>query len=345
MANPQDIRSQVLGLARRKGVFTTREILDALRRPVSRQYVTGILRGLVDEGILVRAGTTRGATYAVASKAERLRPVLRRRLQNRRLSEDEVFDRLRARAVFVDRLPANVREIYAYGFLEMLNNAIEHSRSRIIDVALMKDNGTVSFEVSDAGIGVFRNVMRSRGLASELEAIQDLLKGKTTTAPARHSGEGIFFTSRAADEFVLESYRYRLRVDNTINDYFIERMPRSRKGTRVRFRIASGTSRTLAEVFRTYAVDPREPAFDRSEVRVRLYTLGTRFVSRSQARRLLAGLEKFRSVVLDFAGVDTVGQGFADEVFRVFQQRRPEVRLSPVNMSEIVRFMVERAGA
>jgi len=76
---------------------------------------------------------------------------------------------------------------------------------------------------------------------------------------------------------------------------------------------------------------------------VRLYAIGTEFVSRSQAKRLVHGLERFREVVLDFEGVDLVGQGFADEVFRVWARQHPEVRLIPTGMSEPIAFMVERA--
>jgi hypothetical protein len=48
-------------------------------------------------------------------------------------------------------------------------------------------------------------------------------------------------------------------------------------------------------------------------------------------------------VVLDFEGVDLVGQGFADEVFRVWAQQHPDVLLIPTGMNEPVAFMVERA--
>jgi hypothetical protein len=76
---------------------------------------------------------------------------------------------------------------------------------------------------------------------------------------------------------------------------------------------------------------------------VRLFAIGTEFVSRSQAKRLVNGLEKFREVVLDFKGVDLVGQGFADEVFRVWAREHPDVKLIPTDMNDAAAFMVERA--
>jgi len=80
-----------------------------------------------------------------------------------------------------------------------------------------------------------------------------------------------------------------------------------------------------------------------SRIVVKLFKYGVRFVSRSEAKRLLVGLEKFREVILDFAGVEAVEQGFADEVFRVWAKQHLETTLNPENMTEPVAFMVERA--
>jgi len=53
--------------------------------------------------------------------------------------------------------------------------------------------------------------------------------------------------------------------------------------------------------------------------------------------------ERFREVVIGFRGVELVGQGFADEVFRAWARQHPEVALIPVDMSAAIAFMVERA--
>ena len=53
--------------------------------------------------------------------------------------------------------------------------------------------------------------------------------------------------------------------------------------------------------------------------------------------------ERFREVVLDFHRVSGIGQGFADEVFRVWARTHPRVRLRPVKMNPAVEMMVERA--
>ena len=67
-------------------------------------------------------------------------------------------------------------------------------------------------------------------------------------------------------------------------------------------------------------------------------------VARSQARRICHRLDEFREVILDFANVELMGQGFADELFRVYAAAHPEVLLRPVNMRAQVERMVGHVG-
>lgn len=69
------------------------------------------------------------------------------------------------------------------------------------------------------------------------------------------------------------------------------------------------------------------------------------YVSRSEARRLLANLEKFREIVLDFRDVKSVGQGFADEVFRVFARRHPGISISARNANPVIDAMIRHVAA
>jgi uncharacterized protein (DUF1330 family) len=66
-------------------------------------------------------------------------------------------------------------------------------------------------------------------------------------------------------------------------------------------------------------------------------------VSRSQAKRLMRRVEGFRTVVLDFDDVATVGQAFADQVFRVFANAHPDVELVTVHAVPQVQQMIRRA--
>ena len=70
----------------------------------------------------------------------------------------------------------------------------------------MQRNGLFAeASVSDDGIGIFLKIQQALNLLDTREAILELAKGKLTTAPDHHSGEGIFFTSRVMDAFDIQS--------------------------------------------------------------------------------------------------------------------------------------------
>lgn len=70
---------------------------------------------------------------------------------------------------------------------------------------------------------------------------------------------------------------------------------------------------------------------------------GERLISRSQAKHILRNLEHFDHVMLDFKHVIAVGQGFVDEIFRVYKIKHPQVKFDYCNASEDVEFMIKRA--
>ena len=337
-----DIKAHILSLAFKNQELRSQEIADKF--DVSRQYAQRMLKELVEDGVLVKLGSTRSASYVLPKFADKVRWKYNKRLLNEQLAEHTIVEDIEGRSQFRQSLPENLRSIFEYAFSEMLNNAIEHSQSKYIQVAVEKRIDTLLFRVNDFGIGVFNNIMQKRKLQTELEAIQDLLKGKTTTQPQAHSGEGIFFTSKVADIFSLESFGKKLIINNILHDIFIEEVKPAKRGTKVFFQIGCLSDRHLNDVFKAYQTDPEEHAFDKTEIQVKLYTLGTVHVSRSQARLVLAGLEKFKSIILDFDKVPTIGQAFADEIFRVYKNTYPHIHITPVHMNESVRFWVERSG-
>lgn len=340
-------REQILELARRKGKIFTRDL--AKQYGVSRQYASLLVAELVAEQRLIKLGSTRKAFYllpAYAKKHQELYPVrYQAAFKNRLLEEHKVLEQIERSFPCLKELPENVGSIFTYAFSEMLNNAIEHSRSVRLGIEVAIRNKRLTFVVKDSGVGVFRNVMRQRHLKSELEAIQDLMKGKTTTRPKSHSGEGIFFTSKAGDLFILDSFGYQLIVDNKLPDVFVKKSKKIKRGTQVIFQLAVNSPRHLNELFKQYTnqAGHNNYGFDKTTIQVKLYTLGGVHISRSQARRVLAGLDKFKVIIFDFHKVPLVGQAFADEIFRVFRHKYPGIRLGTVNMNEGVRFMVERA--
>ena len=312
---------KIIEIADKNGRISTKDL--SVQFGVSRQYVNQLISGLIQEKKIIKIGGTRSAFYISASYAKEhpdiLPTVFRKKYKNIGLEEHRVLMEIEGNFPRVIGLPENVRSIFTFAFSEMFNNAIEHSQSKVIGVEVTLRDNKLSFIVEDSGVGVFRNIMKKKKLRSEIEAIQDLLKGKTTTLPKSHSGEGIFFTSKAAELFILDSFGHQLAI--TPNSVDIKHISIIKRGTRVVFEIEANSTRHLADVFKQYTnlAGTGDYGFDKTEIRVKLYTMGGVHISRSQARRILSGLEKFKIILLDFEDVPIVGQAFADEIYRVFQ--------------------------
>ena len=102
------------------------------------------------------------------------------------------------------------------------------------------------------------------------------------------------------------------------------------------------TTRTPREVFDFYAATDRVPSFYKTKIPLKLMEYeGMKLISRSQAKRLYARFERFREVILDFDGVEEIGQGFADELFRVFHTAHPETALLSINCTDAVQNMIQ----
>jgi len=336
-----DTEKQIIETVARLKKAHVSQIVNNLPEQKSRQWVSKLLNQLAQEGKLLRSKKGRKVYYVTPENRELIGKEISKKHKNESLNEDFIFEELKKTSPIFDSLEKNVNSILRYAFTEMVNNAIEHSRSEEIITTIKELNDRILCEVRDFGIGVYRNIVEKKGLDSELEAIQELLKGKTTTMPHSHSGEGIFFTSKIVDVFTLDSFEYRLRIDNLIDDVFVDKIDNT-PGTQVTFEINRSSDKHLNDIFREYEAKPGSYAFDKTKVHVKLYKAGTIYISRSQARRLLANLEKYRVIILDFTGITTIGQAFADEIFRVFSANHPDVRIEPINITETVKFMIDR---
>lgn len=334
-------KDEILRFAHEKKTLRTADIVRFAK--ISRQAAAKHLRELIASKRLLKEGSTRGARYIPfnAAKAASLRtPGTAFVCKLQGLEEDRVFDQLTHRMGLQRKLSPAAFKIVQYAFTEMLNNAIDHSRAVQARIEACVEGGVVTFSILDRGIGAFESVRKKFKLKNAFEAAEHLLKGKQTTSPERHSGQGIFFTSRAADHFTLESAAVKLDVNNPLRDVALLDIPFVR-GTKVTFSLKQRSRKDLKKIFDSYA--DSDLVFDKTEVRVRLSRAAGDYVSRSEARRLLFGLEKFKRIVMDFSGAPGVGQGFADEVFRVFSRKYPRIRIEPVHMAPSVAFIVQRA--
>ena len=156
----------------------------------------------MNEGQIEAEGTTKNKTY-------RLRELVNESflLETENLQEDVVWsDRVKP---LLKNVKDNVLTICAHGFTEILNNAIDHSQSAMVAVLVQRNAARVRLVISDRGVGIFTNIQQKCGLEDIHHAILELAKGKLTTDPEKHSGEGIFFTSRMFDFFVITADNIR----------------------------------------------------------------------------------------------------------------------------------------
>jgi anti-sigma regulatory factor (Ser/Thr protein kinase)/biotin operon repressor len=303
---------------------------------LSRQAVNKHLRELVRSGVVVATGSTRSRKYELVQVEEQ------KTFPLEGLAEHDVWDEF-VRPYLSD-LPDNVRAICQYGLTEMVNNAIDHSGGTVTRIILILNPVKVQINVYDDGVGIFNKIKDAFHLERESDVILELSKGKLTTDPSRHSGEGIFFTSRVFDEYSIYSGTLFFLHMPDNDDWLLER-GEVVVGTLVTMQLNPASTRTTTEVFDKFA-GPDQYRFDVTHVPVKLAQLGEdSLVSRSQAKRLVSRFEKFSRVVLNFAGVATIGQAFADEVFRVFRNSHPDVELTWINTSDEVKRMISRALA
>jgi hypothetical protein len=304
---------------------------------ITRQAASSRLKKLVRLGYVEATGTTRARIYSLKSLKEATATYA-----IPGPSEDIVWRELCA-PLLAD-LPMNVRDIWHYGITEMVNNAIDHSGSVTMRVGMIRNALHTTGWIADDGEGIFLKIQRALNLYDPRESVIELAKGKFTTDPANHTGEGIFFASKMFDTYDIRSANLFFRHDDGELDILAER-DKGGHGTLVIMRADNDSQRTSKEVFDRFS-SPDEYTFDRTIVPVRLAIHeGEKLVSRSQAKRITLRFEKFRHVILDFDGVSEIGQAFADEIFRVFQNAHPEIIMAPIHMTDAVKDMVSRARA
>ena len=306
---------------------------------VTRATASNYVRRLIADGMVEAEGHTRGKRYTL----RRLDQANGREIITANTQDDEVWrQHLLPR---VNDLPPNIVAICGYGFTEMFNNVIDHAASDACHWTYARSAKELTFSIRDYGIGIFEKIQRSCGLSDHRQALFELSKGKLTTDATKHTGEGIFFTSRAFDYFAIVStdiFYSRRRDDD--HQWLIDWQPTSERvpGTTIHMSIEMSSITKLDEVFRHYEDD--DFGFSKTAVSLNLarYALD-QLISRSQAKRLMVRLDGFREVMLDFEGVDLIGQAFADEIFRVFAANHPNVHIMSVNTNRQTAAMIERA--
>lgn len=305
---------------------------------VSRQSIARHLRNLVAQGLITAMGNTKARKYKLNLIVDELFNLD----VTSNLEEDVIWRKRLLPLMF--GVSENVLNICQYGFTEMLNNVVSHSDSKKVLISIERNAINIKIMVSDYGVGIFKKIQTAFNYDDPRHALLELSKGKLTSDQKGHTGEGIFFTSRMFDSFqILAGNLYYSRT-NTGDDWLIEVEERPhRVGTAIFMEIRPNVERTMKGVFDQYA-SGKNFGFSKTHVPIKLARYETeQLLSRSQARRVLARFERFEEVMLDFEGVEIIGQAFADEIFRVYQHEHPETKIHCVGLLPETKRMIKRA--
>ena len=262
---------------------------------------------------------------------------------SRESSEDRTFSR--DIAPLLADLPTNVQKIWRYAFTAMMNNALEHARASAIVCVVSRNRLCTIIGILDNGIGIFRRIQQDQTeklgeVPTAAEAAALLYPGGYTSEPDTHAGEGIFFTSRLMDHFVIRS-DMQLFTPNG-EDEEDEGSGERFRGTAVQMALNNDSTKELSAVMDHY-LDP-DAGFVRTELPLARFFGGDFPVSRSEARRLLAVLADFREAELDFSGIEDLGRDFAHELCTVAAGQYPTLHLVMKNTNTAVAGALRRAG-
>lgn len=303
---------------------------------LSRQSASRYIKEMVDMGCLMKSGQGRAIKYTLAqSKILQWTYALKDESDEFAIFQNDIYPHL-------NNLPENIQSIWEYGLTELINNALDHSNGDNLTIQFTCNAQSTTVILADDGVGIFAKIQKALNLPDQRQAVLELAKGKITTDPDNHTGEGIFFSSRLFDAFWIYSNDIVFsHLHNSPEDWILERQQKD-DSTFIILELSNHTARTCKEVFDEYAPKD-EYAFSKTVVPLRMASFGTdRLISRSQAKRVMANLEKFNTILLDFDGVSFIGQGFADEIFRVYQRNYPNVKVIPINACDDVEAMIAR---
>ena len=334
LPNPE-IREFILqGVAENPTSIAT---LAAQKFGLTRTGIARYMTRLLTEGLLTAEGNTRGRRY-------KLKPLVRfdKLLElNGRWNEGTVW-REQIRPLMGQSKP-NIIDLFQYGFTEMLNNVIDHSQSANVLISYEQNYTTIVITILDLGVGIFNKIKNDFRLEDAQTALLELSKGKITSDKRNHSGEGIYFTSRMFDQFsILSGHLFYSRTRREDDDWLTESIDKdeNRRGTFITMRINTNADWTPRDVFDKYQGE--DIYFRKTHVPIALGRYpGEQLVSRSQAKRILTRFPDFAEVILDFGGVNEIGQPFADEIFRVFKNEHPGTMLVAANTNEQIERMIK----
>ena len=231
------------------------------------------------------------------------------------------------------RFMSNNFRFMSNNFSFMSNNfSFMSNKMRFLNICVVQNYLKTYVVITDDGIGIFEKIKKHFSLTSLDDAICELFKGKLTTDEQNHSGEGIFFTSKMMDSFLIFSSDKIFTTSKYSNDYIID-MDERNSGTCVFMALSNFTHKSAKDIFDAYS--NTEGAFTTTRIPLK-NIFDTAPVSRSQAKRICNRLDQFEEVILDFKDITWMGQGFAHQLFVVYQNAHPTISIKTENMNDSV---------
>ena len=331
---------KILRLIKRKGQFTSAELQEkfAISRAMAHKY----LKKFIEDGKIEKINKTRNSYYKKTSKITNNAVYIFKFSVKQDNDENISFQRISELSRLKRIVNKNSYEVANYIITEMINNVLDHSKSVKYKVKLSVDSYKVNCDITDFGIGVFNSIRQKFNLPSDEDAAILLMKGKTTTYSERHTGEGIFFSMKLADSYFVSSGKISLGHYSKENP--VMKQVRLIRGTKIYFSLSRSSKKGIREVFDEFAGKEFDYKFGKTKVSMSLGKSVKSLISRSEAKRLMAGAEKFKVVELDFKGINEIGQGFAHEIFGNFKKTHKNIELRIINANNIVKMMIEHVS-
>ena len=302
---------------------------------LSRTTTSNYLRKLLNDGTIEKSPDGKG--YRLKEKDFWIRQSLKGPFP----SEDTLIQQF---LPHLEGFPDQARRNFMHIFLEMMNNALEHSGASRVASNLRVTPIEFRCTIIDDGIGIFERIRQffRKELNEEIsldDARIQLVSGGFTSDRAKHGGEGIYNSSLIADSFAIFSSNKVFARDYEKVDPVSWDLQIPHRGTMVYFSVHRDTQKTLKEAEHANPDD----GFFRVTLPLRLMTLtGTALIARSQARRFAFNFAEKKEVVLDFEGITELGQPFAHEIFKVYRKNHPEVRLITRNTTPEMDRLIKR---
>jgi hypothetical protein len=310
--------------------------ITAKKFALSRQAIARHLKKLILQGDIEIEGNTSGRVYSHSKgRMVEFTYAIADRPEEHTAWKEDILPLLQF-------LPDTLIQLWNFCFEKIFNNAVNHSEGKTIQVKAIRQNILTTVIISDDGKGLFRNIKEKMGLDDDQHAALELSKGRLTNdqdAP----GLDIFYSSKMTDHFTIISGKIVFtHQDGIAWDWAFDLSDENIDGTIISISIKNDASRTKTQIFKEFPkteIDAR--FFSKTCIPIKFIQYNPEALfSRSQARRILARIDRFSIAVLDFLGVEKIGPAFADQIFRVFASEHPEIQLLHCNTNKQVETVI-----